>query len=200
MACSHCGCKQVLVFFGTGGKKTGYEDPHCHPLPMKEASVVPYSSHPVCNYSFCADYRDLIVAHHAKSSFIKPGRGPLGHNSFQPSARAPTFEQHTYGTPSSSSSSDNHRFKIITNMKASRHYYKYYVCFEYIYIWFSIEQIEFSFKLIALRYYYSYNYFILYFYRSCVSLYFWLPRRSLKPKNSRRNVATNLDTLDPLLL
>jgi len=108
LACSHCVCKQVLVFFRTGGKKNWiWRSPLSSSIPMTvfRVHLTPYAiiilSVPTTGSG------DFIVQ---KVSYLKPDRAPLGHNSFWPSARAPTFEQHTNGTPSSSSSSVNRRF------------------------------------------------------------------------------------------
>jgi len=104
LACSHCVCKQVLVFFGTGGKKNWiWRSPLSSSIPMTvfRIHLTPYA---IIILSVPTGSRDFIVQ---KVPYLKPDRAPLGHNSSWPSARAPTFEQHTNGTPSLS---DNHRF------------------------------------------------------------------------------------------
>lgn len=128
---------------------------------------------------------DFIVQ---KVSYLKPDRAPLGHNSFWPSARAPTFEQHTNGTPSSSSSSVNRRF--INHLyqhegKLFRSFWEFSILVP------TNSTYQFSFINRSYNEFLSLLFFFLYFlYRSCALHCFWSPRRSLKPKTSRWNVAT----------
>lgn len=137
MACSHCVCKQVLVFFGREEKNWIWRSPlsssandggvWCSVFILPRMQLIIF---------FATVLGILMSPGVQKVPYLKPDRGPLGHNSFWPSARAPTFEQHTNGTPSSSSSSssDNHRiYNITINMKASRRYSIFRSFWEYIF-------------------------------------------------------------------
>jgi len=145
----------------------------------------PYSSHSVCiRFFFWTGSRDFIDAWLAKRSLFKAGPETTW-TQFVLTICTGTYLRaaYTHGTQPSSSSSDNHRY--IISLSTWRQAYTYYSNYILLISFFNY----YYFLLIILCFLYC---------RSCVLHCFWSPRRSLKTRKHRRNVATISVQQDPL--